>query len=163
MTMAAGRKNTAPKRRATTARGGRPSGKSGPPKAAGPVRPKTPTRKVAQTATPGRPQTKRARSSRIAPQVDAGLTARLESMAQELAQIRDTCNELRDVRRLVETLTGMVEALVANQRVQTSGSEQEVTSEEHHAPAEAAGEPDTADDQQELESADSMPSELYAG
>jgi len=54
MTMAAGRKNTAPKRRATTARGGRPSGKSGPPKGAGPVRPKTPTRKVAQTATPGR-------------------------------------------------------------------------------------------------------------
>jgi hypothetical protein len=64
--------------------------------------------------------------------------------------------------RLVETLTGMVEGLVANQRVQTSGSEQEVTSEKH-APAEAAGEPDTADDQQELESADSMPSDLYAG
>jgi hypothetical protein len=57
--------------------------------------------------------------------MDAGLTARLGSMAQELGQIRKICNELRDVRRLVETLTGMVEGLVANQRVQIGGLEQE--------------------------------------
>ena len=48
-------------------------------------------------------------------------------MTQELGQIRETRGELKGLRRLVEALTGMVEGLVANQRVQIGGPEQEAT------------------------------------
>jgi hypothetical protein len=153
--MAAGRKKAAPKRRATSARRGRPPIKSAPPKAQ--------SRKVAQKAAPSRTQTRRAPSTRTAPEVDAGLAAQLESMTQELGQIRETRSELKDLRRLVEVLTGMVEGLVANRRVQIGGPEQEVTSAEHRAPAQDAAEPHAADNQRVLERAESTPSDLKAG
>ena len=158
-TMAADRKNAAPKRRATNARRGRPPVKSAQPKAAAPARPKTPHQKVAQKATPGRTQTRRTPSNRAAPHVDAGLAGQLESMTQELGQIRETCSELKDLRRLVETLTGMVEGLVASQRVQIGSPEQEVTSAEHRSTAQDAEEPDAADDRLALEPPEPTPSD----
>ena len=58
--------------------------------------------------------------------MDAGLAGQLESMTQELGQIRETCSGLKDLRRLVEALTVMVEGRVANQRVQIRGWRQDL-------------------------------------
>jgi hypothetical protein len=151
---------TAPKRGATDARRGRTPIKSAQPKAAAPARPKAPTRKAAKKAAPARTRTRRAPPNRTAPQTDAVLAAQLESMAQELRQIRETRAELKDLRRLVEALTGMVEGLVANQRVQSGVPGQEVTSEAHRAPAKHADEPKTGNDQPPLEPQGSEPSGL---
>jgi hypothetical protein len=158
--MAAGRKKTAPKHGATNARPGRTASSSvqAKAKAAPPARPKRPTRKVAQKAVRDRTQARRPESNRTVPQVDAVLAGQLESVAHELGQLRETRAELKDLRRLIEALTGMVEGLVADQRVQGGPSEQDVTSEEHRAPAKDADEPDTADDQRGLEPAESAPS-----
>lgn len=153
--MAAGRKNTPPKQGATKARRGRPPGKWAPSKTAGPARPKTPTRKVAQKAAHARTQTKPVPSNRTAAQMDAVLAAQFEAMAQELGQIRELRTELNDVRMLVQALTEMVEGLVANQRAQDADPEPAFAAEERHAAAADAGEPDTADDHHGPETAES--------
>jgi hypothetical protein len=157
MTMAAGRKKTAPKRGATNTPRGRTPSKSAQPKAktAPPGGRTTPSRKVAQKAARGRTQTKRVPSNRTAAQMDAVLAAQFESMAQEPGQIRELRTELNDLRMLVETLTGMVEGLLTDNRAQDGDPEPDVTSEEHRASAEGADEPDTADDQRVPETADS--------
>jgi hypothetical protein len=150
-TMVAGQKKTAPKRGATNARRGRPPSKSAQPKAkaAPPAQRTMPTRKIAQKAARSQTQTKRVPSNRTAAQIDPVLGAQLESMAQEMGQIPQIRTELKDLRRLVDALTGMVEGLVANQRAQGG---------EHRASAEGADEPDTADDQRVPETAESAPS-----
>ena len=160
MTMAAGQKKTAPKRGATNARRGRPPSKSAQPKAkaAPPAQRTTPTRKIAQKAARSQTQTKRVPSNRTAAQIDAVLAAQFESMAQELGQIPEIRTELKDLRRLVDALTGMVEGLVANQRAQGGDPEPEVTSKEQCDSAAGADEPDTADDQRVPETAESAPS-----
>jgi hypothetical protein len=153
----------APKRGATNASRGRTPSKSAQPKAKAPPPPRrstTPTRKVAPKAARGRTQTKRVPTNRTAAPMDAGLAAQFESVAQELGQIGELRTELKDVRMLVEALTGMVEGLVANQRAQNVDPAPEVTSEEHGASAEDADEPDTADDQRVPETAESTPSAL---
>ena len=128
MTMAAGQKKTAPKRGATNARRGRPPSRSAQPKAkaAPPAQRTMPTRKIAQKAARSQTQTKRVPSNRTAAQIDPVLAAQFESMAQELGQIPEIRTELKDLRRLVDALTGMVEGLVANQRAQGGDPEPEV-------------------------------------
>jgi hypothetical protein len=96
-------------------------------------------------------------SNRSASQVDAALAAQIETMAQEVGQIPEVRAELRDLRRLVEALTGMVEGLIANQRAQGGDPAPEVTPEKHRALAEDA---DTADDQGMPETPESTPSAL---
>jgi hypothetical protein len=91
--------------------------------------------------------------------MDDVLAERLESMAQELGEVREIRAELKNLRRLVEALTGMVEGLTATQRRQDGNLEQEAISDEHQAP-EDAGEPDTADDQPVPETAEFTPSAL---
>ena len=150
----------APKRGATNASRGRTPSKSAQPKAKAPARRTTPTRKVAPKAARGRTQTKRVPTNRTAAQMDAGLAAQFESMAQELGQIGELRTELKDVRMLVEALTGLVEGLVANQRAQDADPAPEVTSEERGASAEDADESDTADDQRVPETAEPTPSAL---
>jgi len=76
-------------------------------------------------------------------------------MAQNLEEIGKLRTALGDLRTLVEALTSMVEGLVANQRAQDGDLEPETTSEEHHASAEAAGEPDATDDEPRLEAEES--------
>lgn len=49
-------------------------------------------------------------------------------MAQELGEIREIRADLRDLHRLVETLTGMIEGLPASR--QDGNPEQAVTAEE---------------------------------
>jgi hypothetical protein len=160
--MAAGRKTMAPKRGATNASRGRTPSKSAQPKAKAqpPARRTTPTRKVAPKAARGRTQMKRVPTNRTAAQMDAGLAVQFEFMAQELGQIGEFRTELKDVRMLVEALTGMVEGLVANQRAQDADPAPEVISEEHGASAEDADEADTADDQRVPETAEPTPSAL---
>jgi hypothetical protein len=160
--MAAGRKTIARKRATTNARRGRTPSKSAQPtaKAAPPVQRKTPSRKVAQKAARGRTQTKRVPSNRTAAQMDAVLAAQFESMAEELGQIGELRTELKDVRMLVEALTGMVEGLVANQRAQDADPAPEMISEEHGASAEDADASDTADVQGVPETAEPTPSAL---
>lgn len=160
--MAAGRKKMAPKRGATNARRGRPPSGSAQPKAktAPPAQHETPAKKIAQKAARGRTQAKRVPSNRTAVQMDAGLSAQLESIAQELGQIRELRAELTDLRMRVEALTGMVESLLANQRAQAGDPGPDVTSEAHRASAENADEPATAGDQRVTEMAGSTPSAL---
>jgi hypothetical protein len=160
--MAASRKNTGPKHGATNPRRGRPARKSAQPnaKAALPTRRKMPAQKVAQKAVRGRTQTKRVPSNRTTSQVDAALAAQIETMAQEVGQIPGVRTDLRDLRRLVEELAGMVEGLIANQRAQGGDPWPEVTPEKHRALAEDADESDTADDQGVPETAESTPSAL---
>jgi hypothetical protein len=81
-----------------------------------------PTRKIAQKAARSQTQTKRVPSNRTAAQIDPVLGAQLESMAQELGQIPEILTELKDLRRLVDALTGMVEGLVANQRARAGST-----------------------------------------
>jgi uncharacterized membrane protein YccC len=158
MTMAAGRKSTAPKRGVTNARRGRPPIKSARPKTTASARPKTANQKAAKKAARGRTQSRRASSShRTPPKMDAVLAAQLETMAQEFGEIRA---ELKDLRGLVEALTSMVEGLMATQRLQAPKPEQEVTSEEHQGRVEDVGRPDVADDQDILEMAESLPPAL---
>ena len=116
--------------------------------------------KVAAKAARGRTQTKRVPTNRTAAQMDAGLAVQFEFMAQELGQIGELRTELKDVRMLVEALTGLVEGLVANQRAQDADPAPEVTSEERGASAEDADESDTADDQRVPETAEPTPSAL---
>jgi hypothetical protein len=161
MTMAAGRKSTAPKRGVTNARRGRPPIKSAQQKTTVPARPKTRNQKVAKKAARGRAQSSQASSSYPALQMDAVLTARLETMAQELGEIREIRADLKGLRGLVEALTSIVEGLAATtQRLPGSRPEQEITSEMHRATQEDAAEPDTAGDQQVLEMEESLPSAL---
>ena len=63
----------------------------------------------------------RAPSNGTIPQVDAVLAAQLESMVQELGQLRETRTERKNLRRLIEALTGKVEGLVANLPVRVAG------------------------------------------
>jgi len=149
ITMAAGRKSTGAKRAATNPRRGRPPSRSAQPKAkvAPLTRRKMPTQKVARKAARDRTRAKRVLSSRPAGQIDAALAAQIEAMAQEVGQIHEVRTELKDLRRLVETLTGMVEGLVATQRTQTGDPEPEATSEKHRDSAKGVDESDTADDQ----------------
>jgi hypothetical protein len=162
MTMAAGRKKTAPKRGATNAPRGRTASSSAQAKAkaAPPARHKTPTRKLAQKAARGRTQTERVPSNRTAAQMDPVLAAQFESMARELRQIPEIRTELKDLRRLVEALTGMVEGLVANQRAKDGDPKPEVTSEGHRVSAKDADESDIAGDQRAPETAEATPSAL---
>jgi hypothetical protein len=160
MAMAAGRKSTTPKRGATNARRGRPPIKSAQQKTTVPARPKTPNQKVAKKAARGRAQPRRASSSHPAHQMDAVLIAQLETMAQELGEIREIRAELKDLRGLVESLTSMVEGLAATQPLQGGRPEQEVASEEHRATVDNAREPDAAGDQHVLETAEPLPSAL---
>lgn len=94
--------------------------------------------------------------------MDAGLTAQLEAMAHGLGQIDEARAELKDLRRLIEVLTGMVEGLVANQRASGDEPEQELTSEAPPASAKAE-ETGAADDHPARELAESSPSILEAG
>jgi len=119
-----------------------------------------PTQKVAQKAERDRTQTKRVPSNRTASQVDAALAAQIQSMAQEVGQIPEVRTELKDLRKLVEALTGMVEGLVANHRTQGGDPGLEVTPEKHRAPSDDADESETADDQGVPETAESTPSAL---
>ena len=162
MTMAASRKNTGPKHGATNPRRGRPPSKSAQPKAkaAPPARRNMPTQKVAQKAVRDRTQTKRVPSNRTASQVDAALAAQIETMALEVGQIPEVRTELKDLRRLVEELTGMVERLVANQRAQGGDPGPEAAPGKHRPLAEDTDESDTADDQGVPETAESTPSAL---
>ena len=150
----------APKRGATNASRGRTPSKSAQPKVKAPARRTTPTHKVVPKAARGRTQTKRVPTNRTAAQMDAGLAVQFEFMAQELGQIGELRTELKDVRMLVEALTGLVEGLVANQRAQDADPAPEVTSEERGASAEDADESDTADDQRVPETAEPTPSAL---
>jgi hypothetical protein len=71
--------------------------------------------------------------------MDAVLAAQFEAMAQEFGQIRELRIELHDLRMLVETLTGMVEGLVANHRASDGDRAPEATTaEEHRASAKDA-------------------------
>jgi hypothetical protein len=157
MTMAAGRKKTAPKRGATNARRGRTPSKSAPPKAktASPALRKTPTRTVAQKGARGGTQTKRAPANRSVAQIDAVLAAQFAAMAREFGQIRELLTELHDLRMLVEALTGMVEGLVANHRTSDGDRAPEATTAEaHRASAQDADAPNTAGDQRVPETAE---------
>ena len=77
-----------------------------------------------------------------------------------MGQIPEVRTELKDLRRLVEELAGMVEGLIASQRAQGGDPGSEVTPEKHRALAEDADESDTADDQGVRETAESTPSAL---
>ena len=81
-------------------------------------------------------------------------------MAQDLELIRGLRTELSDLRIAVETLTGMVEDLAANQRAQDGNPEPEVASEEDGASPVHVDEPETADDQRAPETAESTASDL---
>ena len=120
-----------------------------------------PTRKIAQKAARSQTQTKRVPSNRTAAQIDPVLGAQLESMAQELGQIPEILTELKDLRRLVDALTGMVEGLVANHRTSNGDRVPEVTTAEaHRASAMDADEPAPADDQHMPETAEPTPPAL---
>jgi hypothetical protein len=160
MTMAAGGKNTAPKRGVTNARRGRPPIKAAQQKTTVSARPKTPNQTIAKKTARGRKQPRRASTSHAAPQRDTVLTAQLQTMAQELGEIREIRAELKDLRGLVEALTGTVEGLAAAQRLQSGRPEQEATSEQHRATLENVGEADAAGDQHVLEMEESVPSAL---
>lgn len=88
--------------------------------------------------------------------MDAVLAAQLGSTPQELGDIREIRADLKDLRRLVEALTGMIEGLPANR--QDGNPEQQVTSMEDQPPAEDTAEPGTGGDQDVLETAESTPS-----
>ena len=145
--MAAGRKKTAAKRGATTARRGRTASMTAKVKAKAPTPPrrKAPARKAAQKAPRSGAQVKRAPSSRGAARLDAVLAAQLEAIAQDLELIREFRTELSDLRIAVETLTGMVEDLAANQRAQDGNPEPEIASEENGASPVQVDEPETAE------------------
>jgi hypothetical protein len=163
MTMAAGRKKTAPKHAAANARRGRTPSKSAPPKAktASPAHRKTATRNVAQKGARGGTQTKPAPAHRSGAPMDAVLAAQFAAMAQEFGQIRELRTELHDLRVLVEALTGMAEGLMANHRTSDGDREPEVTTAEaHHASARDDDEPDPADDQRMPETAEPTPAAL---
>lgn len=136
---------------------GVPPIKSAQSKTAVPARPKTSAKRVAKKVARGRTQPTRAPSSRTtAPELDAVLAAKLESMAQELGEIREIRADLRVLRRLVEALTDMIEALPANR--QDSNPKRKATSEEDQPPVEDATEPGTVGDHDVLETAESTPS-----
>jgi hypothetical protein len=161
--MAAGRGKTGPKRGAANVRRGRTPSKSAPPKAktASPARRKTPTRNVAKKGARGRTQTKLAPANRSGAPMDAVLAAQFEAMAQEFGQIRELRTDLHDLRMLVEALTGMVEGLVANHRTSDGDRAPAVTTAEaHRASARDDDEPDPADDQRMLETAEPTPPAL---
>ena len=145
--MAGGRKKTAAKRGTTTARRGRTASATATvkAKAATPARRKAPTRKAALKAPRSRTQAKPAPSNRGTARLDAVLAARLEAIAQDLELIRGLRDEVSDLRIAVETLTGMVEDLVANQRTQDESPELEVSSEEEDVSPQHADEPEAAE------------------
>lgn len=146
----------APKRRAADTRRGRPPIKSAQPKTAVLARPKASAKKVAKKVARGRTQPTQALPSRTtAPAMDAVLAAKLESMAQELGEIREIRADLRVLRKLVEALTDMIEALAANR--QDTNPKRKATSEVDQPPVEDAAEAGTAGDHHVLETAESTP------
>lgn len=160
MTMAAGRKSTVAKRGATNAHRGRAPIKVARPKTKVRALPKTPKQKVAKKAARGRTQPRRASSSRTPIQIAPAIAAQIETLAQELGEIREIRAELKDLRGLIEVLTSMVAGLMATERPHDDNPEREVMSEEHQAPVEDAVEPDTTGDLNIPETAESMPSDL---
>jgi hypothetical protein len=122
--------------------------------------PKTPKQKVAKKAARGRTQSRRASSSRTPTQMDPTIAAQIETLAQDLAEIREIRAELKDLRGLIEVLTSMVAGLMATQPPQDDNPEQEVMSEEHQPPVEDAVEPDATGDLHIPETAESMPSDF---
>jgi hypothetical protein len=164
MTMSAGRKNTGPKRETTRPRRGRTPSKSAQrqAKAAPLTRRKMPTQKGARKVAHERTQTKRVLSNRTAGQIDAALAAQIEAMAQQVGQIPEVRAELKELRRLVEALTGTVEGLIATQRTQSGNPEPEVKSERHGDSAKDADESDTVNDHGVPETAESTPPVLQS-